>query len=272
MKKISIPLPPLVPPLAEQQQIANFLDNKCSKIDRLLELLAKQVKVLGEYKKSLITETVTRGLNPNKLAPSTKEEKHWKDSGINWIGEIPKDWKIIRLKYICKITTGDEDTQNADNDGEYLFYVRSPIIEHSKRYTFEGESILMAGDGAGAGRIFHHAFGKYAVHQRVYILYNFSYNSSFLYYFLSNMFPQEMDKGSAQTTVPSVRLPMILNFKIPLPPLAEQQQIADFLDNKCSKIDRLLELKKKQIENIKEYKKSLIYEYVTGKKELTYSP
>ncbi len=105
--------------------------------------------------------------------------REMKDSGKDIIGLVPRDWKEKRLKYLCTVQTGNEDTQNADPDGEYPFYVRSPIIERCVRYTFEGEGILVAGDGAGAGRIFHHVNGKYAVHQRVYRLANFKYNADF---------------------------------------------------------------------------------------------
>ena len=121
----------------------------------------------------------------------SREMKH---SGIPWIGEIPKEWELKRLKYLCSIQTGNKDTQDADCDGEYPFYVRSPLIERSTTYSFEGESILMAGDGVGAGRVFHHAFGKYAVHQRVYILSNITdIHSYYLFYYISNLFNKVMD-------------------------------------------------------------------------------
>lgn len=194
----------------------------------------------------------------NKNLTSKRSERQ-----IEWIGEIPEDWKKRRLKYLCSITNGDEDTQNADSDGEYPFYVRSPNIERCTRYTFNGEGILVAGDGAGAGRIFHHAYGKYAVHQRVYILYDFKCNTIFLHYYLSNTFPNEMDRGSAQSTVPSMRLPMLLNFQIFLPSTDTQKSIADFLDSKCAKIDSLKNDIEKQIETLEQYKKSIITEAVT---------
>jgi len=186
-----------------------------------------------------------------------------KDSGLDIVGYIPSEWDFIRLRYLCDITTGDSDTQDADPDGEYPFYVRSPIVERSTKFTFNGEGILMAGDGAGAGRVFHHAFGKYAVHQRVYRLYNFKVNSNFLFYYISNLFPSVMDKGSAQSTVPSVRLPMLLNFEVCTPPLAEQQRIADFLDEKCGEIDSIRSDIQKQIDILNDYKKSVITEAVT---------
>lgn len=190
--------------------------------------------------------------------------REMKDSGIDIVKDIPKEWSVIRLKYLCNIQTGNQDTQDADEDGEYNFYVRSPIIEKSNHYTFEGEGILMAGDGAGAGRIFHHAFGKYAVHQRVYRLSQFlNINSFYLFYYLSNLFNVEMDKGSAQSTVPSVRLPMLLNFRICIPSKEVQDRIADFLEAKCNELDSLVFDIQQQIEILEEYKRSVITESVT---------
>lgn len=189
--------------------------------------------------------------------------REMKDSSIDVIGVIPKKWEKNRLKYLCSIETGNEDTQNATPDGIYPFYVRSPIVELCDRYTFDGEGILVAGDGAGAGRIFHHAFGKYAVHQRVYRLANFNFNSFFINFWLSLLFPYEMDKGSAQSTVPSMRLPMLLNFPVFLPPCSEANKIVTFLNQICSEIDALTADIQTQIETLEEYKKSVITEAVT---------
>jgi len=248
------------PPLHTQQRIADFLDRKCAEIDELAALQETMIAELKRYKQSVITEAVTKGLDPN--VPM-------KDSGVEWIGEIPSAWRTIRLKFLCTIQTGNQDTQDAIADGEYPFYVRSPLVEHSNKFSFEGEGILMAGDGAGAGRVFHHVFGKYAVHQRVYRLANFtSIHSDYLFYFLSSLFCKEMDRGSAQSTVPSVRLPMLQNFCICIPTTAEQRAIADYLDRKCAEINELIAIKQQKIEALKEYKKSVIFEYVTGKKEI----
>ena len=189
--------------------------------------------------------------------------REMKDSGHETIGLVPSDWTEKRLKYLCKIQTGNEDTQNANPEGKYPFYVRSPIVEHCDRYTFDGEGILVAGDGAGAGRIFHHVYGKYAVHQRVYRLSHFAGNADFIYYYLSNLFPHEMDKGSAQSTVPSMRLPMLLNFPLFLPSKKEQDKIVTFLDSKCSEIDAISADIQKEIEILEQYKRSVITEAVT---------
>ncbi|MBO5956093.1 MAG: restriction endonuclease subunit S [Bacteroidales bacterium] len=191
----------------------------------------------------------------------SREMKH---SGISWIGEIPKEWGKKRLKYLCSIQTGNSDTQNADDNGIYPFYVRSPYIEKSNDYSFDGEGVLMAGDGVGAGKVFHHAFGKYAVHQRVYRLAEFvNIHTDYLFYYISNLFCKVMDMGSAQSTVPSVRLPMLTNFIVCIPSFIEQQKIASFLDRKCSEIDEMVVLQEKIIEELKAYKQSVITEAVT---------
>lgn len=246
------------PSYQEQKRIADFLDYKCNEIDYLSGEIKNQVETLEKYKKTLITEVVTKGLT---------SDIEMKDSSVDIIKKVPSSWKKTRLKYLCSIQTGDEDTQNANPDGKYPFYVRSPIVERCDRYTFEGEGILVAGDGAGAGRIFHLVDGKYAVHQRVYRLSNFKFNTKFIHYYLSNLFPLEMDKGSAQSTVPSMRLPMLSSFVLFLPSNNEAEKIVSFLDEKCCEIDTIINTKNTQLEKLSNYKRSMVFEYVTGKKE-----
>lgn len=247
-------------PVHEQVAIAEMLNRKCSQIDTLIANVQVQIEKLKAYKQSLITEVVTKGLDPT--VPM-------KDSGVEWIGEIPAHWNVIRFRFIAKITTGNQDTQNANPDGIYPFYVRSPIVERCDTYTFDGEGILMAGDGAGAGRVFHLVNGKYAVHQRVYRFYDFKYmKPALMKLYLETMFSTVMDYGSAKTTVPSVRLPMIQDFYVCVPPENEQQKMLLFLSEKTEKIEKLIAIKQAKIDKLNEYKKSLIYEYVTGKKEV----
>ena len=187
-----------------------------------------------------------------------------KDSGIDTIGKIPTHWSLCRLRFLCKIMTGNQDTQNAVGDGIYPFYVRSPKIERANSYTFDGESILMAGDGAGAGKVFHHAFGKYAIHQRVYCFYDFNnIVPRYFYYFISNQFSLEIDKGSAKSTVASVRLPMLQNFVLCMPTTKEQTSIATYLDTQCAKIDEIIAQAKNSIEDYRQWKACIIYEAIT---------
>ena len=248
----------VVPPLQEQAAIADFLDKRNTEIDAITKKITQQIQTLKDYRHSLITEAVTKGLDKTAA---------YKDSGIDILGYVNRDYEIIRLRYLCNFTTGSQDTQDADEDGQYNFYVRSPKILRTNKSDFNGTAILMAGDGVGAGKIFHYAEGEFGVHQRVYILHNFKrVNPKFLHKYMS--FSIEIEKGSAKSTVDSIRLPMLQNFNVVVPPLQEQAAIADFLDDKTAKIDRIIAKKEQQLDIIKEHRKSLIYEYVTGKKRV----
>lgn len=250
----------LVPNIFEQQRIADFLDQKCAQID---EILQKTRDTIAEYKKlkqSIITQAVTKGV---------RGERPMKDSGIEWIGEIPEEWGMCRLRFLCSIMTGNQDTQDSNPDGDYPFYVRSPNIERCMKYTFDGPAILMAGDGVGAGKVFHIVEGKYGCHQRVYSMQNIKkIDRKYLFYYLQNKFYIAIETANSKSTVDSVRLPMLQDFSIIIPFEDEQQEIAQYLDEKCAEIDKLIEKKEQLVGELESYKKSLIYEYVTGKKEV----
>jgi type I restriction enzyme S subunit len=235
-------------------------DERETEKKQILETKGWDSEEYKAWKASIIHEAVTKGLDPNA---------EMKESGIDIIGSMPAHWETCRLKYLCDVMTGDQDTQNADENGEYPFYVRSPIIQRANVYTYDGEGILMAGDGAGAGRVFHHAFGKYAIHQRVYCFHNFrNINTEYYLYFISELFKKVMDKGSAQSTVPSVRLPMIQDFVFCIPSEDEQQKIVAYLNEKCSSIDSIVADKEALIADLEAYKKALIFEVVTGKRKV----
>ncbi len=252
--------PFVMPERTEQDAIVEYIDRELAKADLIIAEAKASIEEYKAWKTSIIYEAVTKGLNPNA---------EMKESGIDIIGSMPAHWETCRLKYLCDVMTGDQDTQNADENGEYPFYVRSPIIQRANVYTYDGEGILMAGDGAGAGRVFHHAFGKYAIHQRVYCFHNFrNINTEYYLYFISELFKKVMDKGSAQSTVPSVRLPMIQDFVFCIPSEDEQQKIVVYLNEKCSNIDSIVADKEALITDLESYKKSLIFEVVTGKRKV----
>ena len=189
----------------------------------------------------------------------------YKDSGIEWIGKIPDSWNNVRLRFLCNIQTGNKDTVDKNEYGEYPFYVRSPIIERIDTYSFDGEAILTAGDGVGAGKVFHYVNGKFDYHQRVYNLHNFNkICAKFLFYYLKENFYKEIEQSNAKSTVDSIRLPMLLDFPIVFAKdLKEQEAIAGYLDRKCGAIDETIEKQKSVIEKLKEYKQSIITQAVT---------
>ena len=189
--------------------------------------------------------------------------KKMKDSGIEWIGEIPEDWEIVQMRYLANITTGNKDTVDAEIDGKYPFFIRSKNIRRINSYSYDGEGILTAGDG-DIGEIFHYINGKVDFHQRVYLFYKFKKISGKLLYFnLKSNLKKHISFFNAKTTVDSLRLPWLKEFPIPLPPQSQQKEIADFLDKKTQEIDNIISKTKKAIEEYKKYKQSLITETIT---------
>lgn len=188
----------------------------------------------------------------------------YKPSGIDWIGDIPSHWDIRRMRYLCDIITGDKDTVNRVDDGLYPFYVRSPQIERINSYSFDGEAVLMAGDGVGAGKVLHYATGKFDFHQRVYNFHNFrEIKGKLLYQYLKSLFKYKIEEGGAKNTVDSVRQPWLKDFPVCIPPLAEQEAIAAWLDEKCGEIDAAIAKVEREIELIDELKQSEISRVVT---------
>jgi len=189
----------------------------------------------------------------------------YKDSGVEWIGNIPREWDIIRVRYLCDINTGNKDTVDRNDEGAYPFYVRSPIIEHIDTYSFDGEAILTAGDGVGAGKVFHYTIGKFDYHQRVYNLHSFKrVLGKYLYYFMQENFHKEIERSNAKSTVDSIRLPMIQDFVITFPSsFDEQNKILLYLNHHTAQIDTLLTNLEIQAIMLETYKRELIAETVT---------
>jgi type I restriction enzyme S subunit len=169
----------------------------------------------------------------------------------------------VRLKYLTTITTGDKDTVNSEESGAYPFFVRSQTVERISTYSFDGEAILTAGDG-DIGKIFHHYVGKFDYHQRVYKFSHFKgVIGRFLFYYLSANLAHEVVKLSAKTTVDSLRMPMLENFKVIFPLEKEQTQIAKFLDYETARIDALIEKQQQLIALLKEKRQAVISHAVT---------
>ena len=245
------------PPRNEQEAIVTYLDKITGDIDRAIEAQQKMIDALNERKQIIITRAVTRGLNPD--APL-------RDSGIDWLGKIPQHWEIIPMRYLCKMKTGDKDTIMRDDNGKYPFYVRSPHIEHINTYSYDGEAVLMAGDGVGAGKVFHYVNGKFDYHQRVYNFHQFKrITGMFLYFYLKCNFRYKIEEGGAKSTVDSVRLPWLKAFPICVMPKDEQQSIVEHIHKSTGPIDCALSNCERMISLLLERKQIIINEVVTGK-------
>jgi type I restriction enzyme S subunit len=182
------------------------------------------------------------------------------------VGVIPEEWEVDRIKNIASITTGAKNTQDKIDDGEYPFYVRSSIIERINSYSFDGEAVLTAGDGVGTGKVIHYINGKFDFHQRVYKISDFSekIEGYFFYLFFSNYFLKRIMAMTAKSSVDSVRMEMIAEMPIPLPPLPEQQAIASAL----SDVDALITALEQLITKKRNIKQGAMQQLITGKKRL----
>ena len=249
------------PPLHEQEQIVEYLDRKTTLIDSLIEKTVRKIELLKEKRTSLINEVVTKGLNP---------DVEMKDSGVEWIGEIPSHFNLVRLRYLCDVSTGGKDTKDAVDGGDFEFFVRSPKILRIDSYSFDGEAVLTVGDGAGTGKVFHHVIGKFDFHQRVYKFSGFKgVRGRFFYFFMIHHFIFVTEDQNSKSTVDSLRRPLIDNFWFVVPPLHEQEQIVEYLDEQTAIIDSTITTEEKRIELLKEYRQSMISEVVTGKVKVT---
>ncbi|ELY2794391.1 restriction endonuclease subunit S [Cronobacter dublinensis] len=193
-----------------------------------------------------------------------KAYPEYKDSGVEWLGEIPAHWLIKKLKYLCKVQTGSRDTVNAVENGKYPFFVRSQTIERINSVGAECEAVLTAGDGVGVGKVYHYYDGKFDFHQRVYMLNEFhSITGKFVYYYLSSNFYKVALEGNAKSTVDSLRLPQFLNFEFSIPNLDEQKNLILFIEHETAKIDNLIEKQQQLIELLKEKRQAVISHAVT---------
>ena len=188
----------------------------------------------------------------------------YKNSGVEWLGEIPTKWESVRLKYLSDIMTGEKNTEDSDLGGQFPFFVRSQTVERISTYSFDGEAILTAGDGVGVGKVFHYFVGKFDYHQRVYKFSDFQkVIGKYLFYYMRENLFYELLKWNAKSTVDSVRLPFLKNFVVTFPPLFEQKKISDYLDRKTQQIDDLIVKTERKIELLREQRSSLINQCVT---------
>ena len=273
LKKLNVPSPDA----SIQSAIVSYLDKKCGEIDSPIALQEQMIEKLKAYKQSVITEAVTKGLDPNaKLVPS----------GIDWIREIPEGWskdKVVRcFKKIGSGTTpkstddnqfqGDINwLQSGDINGSDLFEASKHISEqtlasYSALSVYQAPFIIIAMYGASVGNISISHIDA-CVNQACCVL-NFSnLNFKFAFYALKSAKPYLIYRaeGGGQ---PNISQDKLKSLWIPRPPMDVQPSIASYLDEKCADIDRLIALKQQKIESLKDYKKSVIYEAVTGKTEI----
>lgn len=266
-----------VPPIEEQERIAEFLDKKCGEIDGLISDIKTQVQTLEQYKRSVITEAVTKGLNPSA---------EMKDSGIEWLNVQPVKWRHIKGKYLFK--------QRNDRGNNIELQLLSPtqnygVIPQSKYEELSGMSAVKLNDRINLQVLKTIHRGDFCISLRSfqggfeYSNYEGVVSPAYQVFYATipicdgyyrYLFKESSFIGVINSYTISLRdgkniaFSDFANTYLPYSPLSEQKEIADYLDNKCAQVDELISAKQLQIETLESYKKSLIYEYVTGKKEV----
>jgi len=245
------------PPLPEQTTIAAFLDRETGKIDALVEEQKRLIELLQEKRQAVISHAVTKGLDPKVLM---------KPSGVEWLGDVPEHWEVKRLRFLCLVETGSRDTAHAVDEGAFPFFVRSQTVERIDGYSQDCEAVLTAGDGVGVGKVFHYINGKFDFHQRVYMFHKFKeLDGRFFFHFLRVNFARVALEGGAKSTVDSLRMPLILNFILTVPPSAEQLKIIAFVEALEASFNQLISEAQSAITLLQERRSALISAAVTGK-------
>ncbi|MBD5272673.1 MAG: hypothetical protein HDS42_05345 [Bacteroides sp.] len=263
-----------LPPIEEQEAIAAYLDDVTGKIDKLIAEKQKQVEDLRSYRTSLITETVTRGLNPN--APL-------RPSGIDWLGDIPEHWKTTKLKYVSTVQTGSTPSTSVEKywdnpirdwftPGDFNTFrlsssnrkVSEVAFNEGACRIFPKNSILLVGIGATLGKVGITTVECSANQQVNAIAFNNKVYPLFGAYYLSSC-NNALNSVSNASTLAILNQEQTKQFPMVVPPISEQKSIAEFLDEKTEKIDALINELDKQLNELDEYKKAVISEAVTGK-------
>lgn len=266
------------PQLTEQQIIADYLDERCAEIDSIIADIEKQIELLKQYKKSLITETVTKGLD--KSVPM-------KDSGIDWCPfEIPRKWNVKRIKYIFNLR-GEKNYRPLDEVNLISLYTDLGVVQHSdletttgnKAYTADGYMKVFVDDivvniilcWMGAIGLSKYE-GVTSPAYDVYYAKNKKQTCPRYYHYVFKIKQFHGKCYSVGRGIMAMRWRTysseFKNIEIPVPPVSDQIKIADYLDKKCKQIDAIISDKQQQLELMLQHKKSLIYEYVTGKKRV----
>ena len=265
------------PPLSEQKTIADYLDAKCAKIDTFIAKQKTVIEKLKEYKQSVITEAVTKGLNP--VVPM-------KTSGVEWIGDIPEKWKTGKLRHLARLKTGNTPSkENGDlyYEGGIFLWIKpedlnafSPVLKTKEKLNELGLEFARNVPPYTPLVCCIGSIGKYGVSDQIAcfnqqinaVIFNEVFiDKKYGLYYISSQKEQHWFYANGNV-VKILNTDGQGNIVFPIPPLSEQKEIADYLDAKCAKIDAFIAKKQTVIEKMTEYKKSLIYECVTGKREI----
>jgi len=247
-------LPIIYPPIEEQEAIANFLDDKTAKIDALVQTKEQQIEKLKELRQAKIHQAVTKGLDAN--APT-------KNSGVEWIGEIPAHWRVKKVKHLAYIKSGEAIINSQLKDiGKYEVFGGNGLMGYYDKYNVNGKNLIIGRVGALCGNVRYIEDKKWISDNALILkLINEKY-----YRFIDiALRAGDLNKLNTSNAQPLITGTKVLNFSISFPPIQEQEQIVAYLDEVTGKIDQAIAQKQEQITKLKAYRQSLINDVVTGK-------
>lgn len=242
-----------LPSLKLQEIIIKYLENNVAHIDGLIAKKIKYIDLLEQQRQSIITETVTKGLNSNVKM---------KDSGVEWIGEVPELWEVSKLKNLFILQRGHDLTHEEFNEGEIPVYASNGIMGYHNTITTKGPNVTVGRSGS-VGKVNYVETDFWAHNTCIYVKDNKKNNMKYIYYILKSL---DMSNLSTQTAVPTLDRKNIQNSNfVYTVDIEEQREIALYLDRKLAQIDTTVNLIDMQLKKLKEYRQALIYEAVTGK-------
>jgi type I restriction enzyme S subunit len=258
-------VPIFVPPIIEQQHIADYLDKKCTQLESIIEKQQTVIEKLKAYKQSVIAEAVTKGLDPS--VPM-------KDSGTEWIGKIPQEWEIKRLKYCFCLQTRKANSQNNPVALENIEswsgrYIATESVFDGEGVAFEKGDILFGKLRPYLAKVYLAEFPGTGIGDFLILRPQQQMHGSYSAYLLrTHMYINVIDGSTYGAKMPRASWEFMGNLSCIVPPIEEQKRIAEFVNSKCAEIDNAIEQKQKLIDRLNDYKKSLIFEAVTGKIEV----
>lgn len=243
--KLSVETLP-VPPVDEQAAIVKYLAHANSRIHKAIAAKRRFIALSNEERQGVARDILS--------------------SGPGEFGHTSDRWKSVACKRLCRITTGAEDSGNADANGEYPFFVRGREILRANDYLFDAEAVMTPGDGqGGVGKVFHYYNGKFQAHQRVYVFLNFKgVHARYFYWYLATFFRSFALSQSNTVTMESLRQPVLASFPISFPSMPEQVAIVDRIEAETSRIQSRIDDARREIALLEEFRARLVADVVTG--------
>ena len=252
-----------LPSPQEQRTIADFLDRQTAKLDTLIRKKQALIERLQEKRAALITRTVTRGLPPEAArAAGLEPDPQMKASGVEWLGEVPAHWEVMKLRRLATLKSGENIiSQELEEGSEYPVFGGNGIRGYSARFTHDGEYVLIGRQGALCGNI-NYASGRFWASEHAIVV---SPTREFSARWMGELLrAMNLNQYSLSAAQPGLSVDRVLALSIPVPPVHEQRVIADFLDRETAKIDGLIAKVDTAIARLREYRAALITAAVTG--------